>query len=166
MNKFIKTDEKTNTPIALDATGKQRESFWRTGKKEMKKYLGIKLKFTTNAVSLVFGTIFGIVILLPIALVAYQIFDIYSDFVIKINGSIMVSSVLAIFLSIVVVLLMVANGLMNVITIKIAQSIIPEMANLQELKVKEIFLYQILNPIYFLVIFIAAVFFFVGTIGR
>ena len=83
------------------------DGLWKKGKKDFKKFTKMRFRKSTNIKSFIFGFLIGIIIVLPLALVMYQILNVF-----KYNANIF-----RLFLVIVWVLIMLVNGISNFFTI-------------------------------------------------
>lgn len=130
-------------------------NFWIRGRRENKKFYEINLKRITELKTFVFGLLLSSLLILPIGLMLYQYIVIYGYDA----GS------FGIYLTVVWIAIMLFNGLSNYITVKICQSLVKDMDNLQKIEAGYIFLYQILNPIFGLVTLIIIVFGAISILG-
>ena len=110
-------------------------SLWRKGKLEMAKYYDLKLKKSTDIKSLLLGLVITLIIILPVALIIINFIELMFYNII--------ARYILMFLS--WALLMLCNGLSNLITIKIAKFYYSDNPNLTSLDEKAIFVYQTFN---------------------
>lgn len=130
-------------------------NFWMRGKLEQKKFYDIQLKRSTNIITFLLGLIFGALLLLPFGLMVFQYLMIYGYDM----------SIFVLYLTIIWVLIMIFNGLSNYFTVKLAQAYNKDMVNLQAIKPKYIFFYQIFNFGFGFISLLIIVFFGLRLIG-
>lgn len=131
-----------------------KESLWRRGKSETKKFYRIKLSKKTNFITFFLGLIFAAIMVFPFACLTFEVVELYWY-----NQKSMV-----IFLAIAWGLLMVANGLSNFFTVKLCKIMEKEMNDLQEINEYAILLYQTFNIGFGLFIFAVLLFFGVSAL--
>ncbi len=144
---------RTNS-ISYNETPREN-SLWKEGKEQYKKFMNIKLKRMTSALSFIFGILLTAVIVLPVVWVIFEIIEIYWY---NINT-------VYIFLILCWVLFMFCNGLSNYITIKIVKAVETDMTDIQSIDDKAVFFYQSLNFGFGLFILLVLVFFFIGAMS-
>jgi len=110
-------------------------NFWVRGKIDQHKFYDIKLKTKTNFITFLFGLIVGGLLVLPFCLLVYQYFYLY-----RYN-----MSSLPLYFTLFWIIIMFFNAISNYLTVKLAQAYNKDMENLQELSAKHIFLYQLFN---------------------
>ena len=121
-----------------------KESYYRFGKKQYKKFLDIKLNRKTNVVSFLLGILFTAIIVFPFAFFLFKLIELYW----------FKSSTVLIFLCIAWGLLMLCNGLSSYITVRIVQAYETDMLEIQAIDSKAIFFSQTLNIGFGIAIFI------------
>jgi hypothetical protein len=126
---------------------KPTPNFWIRGKRETKKFYEINLNRSTNFKTFAFGFLLAALIVFPIGLMIYQFLMIYGYNL----------SIFGVYLTLIWVALMFFNGLSNYLTVKMAQAAAKDIVNLQAIDAGDIFLYQILNPGFGIVILIIIV---------
>lgn len=133
----------------------KEQNFWQRGKSEQSKFYDIKLKTKTSVITFIFGLLLGAVIILPFGIMMLQYLVMFGYDL----------SIFVFYLTIIWVLMMAFNGLSNYFTVKLAQAYNKDMINLQDIKPKYIFFYQIFNFGFGLVSLFVIVFFGVRLIG-
>ncbi len=112
------------------------KSLYRIGKDDYKAFMNIRFSKKSNFVSFFFGILFAAIIIFPFACVIFELVELYW----------FTRKSLVIFLTLAWLLLMIANGLSNYITIKMMKAYNNEMKDLMQLDDKAIWFYQTLNP--------------------
>ncbi len=132
-----------------------KKSFWKIGKEDSKKFNNISLGRKTGTVTFLLGILFTAGLVLPIAILVFEIVEIY-----WFNEKTMV-----IFLAIAWGLLMLCNGMSNYITVKMAKAINKDMTDLQEVNEYAVFFYQSTNIFYGLFLLAVLIFFGVSALS-
>lgn len=130
---------------------KSRDGLWTFGKKEYKRFMNIKIKRKTSILSFLYGILLTAIPILPIAWFLFELVEIFW----------FQPSTVYIFLTIVWVLFMFANGLSNYLTIRILKVKEKDMSDLQSINDKAVFFYQSLNIGFGIFILAILVFFLV-----
>lgn len=133
---------------------KIKQSLWKKGKAETKKFNRVKLSKKTNILTFFAGLVIAALIVFPLACLTFEIVELYWY-----NQKSMV-----IFLAIAWGLLMVANGFSNFYTVKICKIIEKDMTDLQEIDEYAILLYQTFNIGFGLFIFAILLYFGVSAL--
>jgi hypothetical protein len=110
-------------------------SIFKEGKTELRKYYSIRLKTSTNFISFFLGFLIAVVIVLPIALMLAQGLMLYGY-----NTIYAIIFMLLIWLG-----LLLFNGISNYLTVVISKSLEKDLLELQKIKAKPIFFYQVSN---------------------
>ncbi|HHV14178.1 MAG TPA: hypothetical protein PKY72_01345 [Bacilli bacterium] len=131
------------------------DGLWKKGKYEFKKFTKMRFRKSTNIISFIFGFLIGIIIVLPLGLVMYQVLNVF-----KYNAN-----AFRLFLVIVWILIMLVNGISNFFTLRIVKSYNPDMTNLQEIDDMAIFVYQFLNPGFAIFVLLLLAFFGLKFLG-
>lgn len=145
MGKFaIQNNPVSNTEI--------KESMWRKGKNDIKKFYDVKLNRKTNILSFLFSILLTIIIVLPFVLILVQLFKAYYyDLNLKL-----------LFIIIGWIILWFCNGLSNYFNIEIAKKYFTEEPKLQSVNSKAVFFYETFNPGFILFTLIILIFFYLG----
>lgn len=111
------------------------KSLWKLGKEENKRFEEIKLKGFKSTLAFLLSLLFTIAIILPIAILLFQLIVIYGYHPI-IFPFILIFSWMS---------LLFCNGLSNYFTLELSKSYYPHEPKLQNLNSKAVFVYQSLN---------------------
>ena len=113
-----------------------KKSFRRIGKEDQKKFNNLKFKKSTFAKIMFFGLLIAAIVIFPMATIAFKIVEIYWYYFPK---------AMFMFLAVCFALFMLGNALSNMVTVKAAKLIDPDMDNLQEIDEYAIFYFQLTN---------------------
>lgn len=138
-----------NNPVV---NSEKKESLWKKGKNDIKKFYEVKLNRKTNILSFLFSILFTIIVVLPLVLILIQFFKAYYyDLNLKL-----------LFIVIGWIILWFCNGLSNYFNIEIAKKYFTEEPKLQNVNSKAVLLYETFNPGFIIFTFIILVFFYLG----
>ena len=132
-----------------------KKSLRQIGKEDTKKFGNLHLSRKTNFLTFFIGILFTAILILPTAILIFEIVELYWY-----NQKTMV-----IFLAIAWGLFMIANGMSNYITIKMAKAMNKDMTDLQEIDEVAVFFYQTTNIWFGLFILIILIFFGVSALS-
>lgn len=132
-----------------------KKSLWRIGKEDNKKFGKLKLSRKTNLLTFVVGIVLTAVLILPFAIFLFEVVELYWY-----NQKTMV-----IFLAIAWGMFMLANGLSNYISIKMAKAMNKDMTDLANINEFAVFFYQTTNIYFGIFILIVLIFFGVSALS-